>query len=259
MEPETDRRTLLKNGLSAAVYVALAHLLSRPRVLAARQAEPFEGWTRDLRAKCRDLKRHSLTPSEWQREIETLLSSVDLDELLAAIRFSELEKQLDYPELGVDTTRVRLPGLEDSAGRVFAAKLFGMNEDRAIIPHGHRNMASAHLVIGGEFHLRQYERVEREDEALIVRPTVDRSIEPGHVSSISDEKNNVHWLIARGGRAYTLDVIVTGIESGVAAYDIDNLDADRAETLDDGLLRMPVLTVEEGLRRYGHDHHGRDA
>ena len=78
---------------------------------------------------------------------------------------------------------------------------------------------------------------------------------PANASSISDDRNNVHWLIARGGRAHTLDVIVLGIDEGRPEFEIDNLDAEAAEPAGEGLLRMPKLSVEQALHKYGHDHH----
>lgn len=45
---------------------------------------------------------------------------------------------------------------------------------RAIVPHGHRNMVSQHLVLQGEMRSRHYERLRDEQEWLVVRPTIDK-------------------------------------------------------------------------------------
>lgn len=251
-----SRRGFLRDSLhTLTAYCLLGTLASRP-LLAEPLASELDLWVRRLDTLCKDLKRHALGPAEWQERIESLLRRVDLDDLLAHIDSEALEKGLRYPDLGVDTARVRFPGFEPfPKGLSFHCKIFGMEEDRAIIPHGHTGMASSHLVLGGSFHLRQFDRLEDEPEAVIVTPTVDERIGPGHASSISDERDNVHWLVARGGRAHTLDVVVLGLAGAEGSYGIDNLDPERAQGLAGGRLRMPKLSVQEGLRRYGKDHH----
>ena len=116
-------------------------------------------------------------------------------------------------------------------------------------------MASAHLVLGGEFRLRQFERIAATPEAWVVEPVVDEAAKPGHASSISDDARNVHWLVAGDTRAWTLDLIVTNLDEGERAFDIQNLDPDRAERLPGGQLRMPTLDVKTALARYGRTHH----
>lgn len=251
---ETSRRQFLKDGFTSLVSYSFLHTVYSHRLLARPVAVELENWVSSLNGVCRDLRRSGLGLVEWQQQIEILLEQVSLEDLLRFIDFEVLERQLTYPDLGVDTTKITFPGFEDIPnGLHFFPKLFGMEEDRAIIPHGHRNMVSAHLVIGGRFHLRQFDRRQEEANALVVEPTVDAMVGPGEASSISDDRDNIHWLIARGGRAYTLDVIVSGLSE--PGYGIDNLDPDNAETLDDGLVRMPKLSVAEALERYGKDHH----
>ncbi len=252
-----SRRRFLADGFQTLVSVALFQSLYARRLVAGSVSSEFAAWVRGLDDACRDLRRSGLSLVQWQESIQALLERIELQELLAAIDFDALEQQLDYPDLGVDTARVRFPDVDGLPDKLaFYPKFFGMQADRAIIPHGHRNMVSAHLIVGGKMHLRQYDRREDEGEALIVEPTVDTLTGPGEASSISDDRNNVHWLIARGGPAYTFDVIVTGVDG--PGYDIENLDPESAEPVQGGLLRMPKLSVEEALRRYGKDHHGRD-
>ena len=81
-----------------------------------------------------------------------------------------------------------------------------MRRDRAIIPHGHKNMVSCHYVLKGEFRLKQYDKVDETDNHMIIAPTIDEVARVGSHSSISDEKNNVHWLRATTETAFTFDV-----------------------------------------------------
>lgn len=251
-----SRRKFLAGALPTVVLHSLLGSLWATRALAAPVDAALRGWLRCVDERSRALGSGALGQAAWQHEIERLLGAVELADLLRAIDFETLEARLAYPELGVDTEPVRFPGLvPDDRRLAFHAKLFGLGPGRAVIPHGHRHMASAHLVLGGELRLRQYERVAADTAAWTVRPVVDETAGPGHASSISDEERNVHWLVAGASRAWTLDVIVTNLDEGRRAFDIQNLDPDNAERLAGGLLRMPTLDVQTALARYGRTHH----
>ena len=112
-------------------------------------------------------------------------------------------------------------------------------------------MVSAHLPLAGEFRLRQYDQVSRDEHALIIRPTVDRLIGAGDLSSIGEDDDNVHWFIAEVP-SYTFDVIITGLDDEAEhKYEIFNLDIEAAETKSDGLLSVPRMSVPEALKKYG--------
>src|SRR5262249_35459125 len=143
----------------------------------------------------------------------------------------------------------RLEGLPENLS--YFSKVFGMKQDRAIIPHGHRNMVSCHLVLMGQLHLRHYAKVEEDKTHMMIRPTVDQKAGVGSHSSISDERNNVHWLKALTPTAYTFDVIVLDLNG--KPWDVDNIDPYGAEKVSGGLLRVRKLSVAEGLRKYGYD------
>jgi hypothetical protein len=128
-----------------------------------------------------------------------------------------------------------------------------MKMDRAIIPHGHSNMASAHLILNGEMHLRHYEKIQQEEQNLIIKPSIDRIAKVGDSSSISDEKDNVHWFIANTETAFTFDVIMLDLND--RSYDIHNLDIYESEDLKNGTLKVPILDVQTALKKYGKQHH----
>lgn len=128
-----------------------------------------------------------------------------------------------------------------------------MKKDRAIIPHGHINMSSAHLILQGEMHLRHYDKLFQEEQNLIIKPTIDKIAKIGESSSISDEKNNVHWFIANTESAFTFDVIMLNLKD--KPYDIYNLDIYQKQDLSNGTMRVPILDVETALKKYGNESH----
>jgi hypothetical protein len=113
-------------------------------------------------------------------------------------------------------------------------------------------MVSGHLVIHGRFQVRHYERLGDEPQHMIVRPTIDRESRPGMATTVSDDKDNVHWLTALSEIACTFDVIVPGLDPARPTEFMDFIDPLRAEPLGQGRLRAPRLPASEVFRRYGH-------
>ncbi len=249
-----NRRSFTKGLVSSIVTYSLIDSMLASNAFAAPVKPIVKHWSIGLNQFCEDLRKESITPQEWQEQVEMLYRVVDLNELLLFIDFKNLIKGFDYPELGVNTRPVKFPklaGLPENT--IFVKKIFGMKKDRSIIPHGHSNMVSAHLVINGEMHLRQYEKLNQEKNNLIIKPTVDKTVSIGECSSISDEKDNVHWFIANSDTAYTFDVIMLDLAG--EKYDIHNLDIYEKQDLNDGTMRVPILDVETALRKYGKETH----
>lgn len=249
-----DRRTFTKGLLATVTSFALMDTLFTFNAFSRLIQPIVTHWAISLNNYCSDLKKQSITPVEWQWQVENLYQKIELAGLLKFIDFDNLRKGFQYPDLGVSTKPVQFPKLEGLPEKtVFIKKIFGMQKGRAIIPHGHSNMASAHLALQGEMHLRHYEKIRKEEGHLIIRPTIDKTVAIGECSSISDEKDNVHWFVANTETAFTFDVIVLGLNN--AQYDIHNLDMYEGQDLHDGTMRVPVLDVETALKKYGKESH----
>lgn len=248
------RRTFTKNLLGTTLSYLLFDSLFA--VLAFdRNIQPITThWVKRLHEICQDLKLKKLPQVIWQQQVESLLAQIELKELLQFIDFERLIKGMEYPDLGVATQPVVFPKLEGLPERtIFVKKIFGMKKGRAIIPHGHSNMASAHLVLRGEFHMRHYEKVDEQKNYLLIRPSIDRVVSAGDCSSISDERDNVHWFIANTDSAFTFDVIMLNLNE--QGYNIQNIDIQDGEHLPNGLIRANKLNVETALKKYGKQHH----
>lgn len=256
--PERPLRRAFSAGLlrAAAGWCLLGSLLNRD-LLAGEGRSLARDWMREAHAIASELRAGALSPAEWKRRAEALFSRVDLADLLSYIRFDRLTRDLAFPESGAATRPVsfdRLPGLPENLA--FFGKIFGLPKGSAIVPHGHRNMVSCHTVLGGEFRLRQFDRVRDEAAALIVRPVVDRTAGPGDASAISDAEGNVHWFDTLSETAFTLDVILTGLDPAARVpYRLDFIDPVEGEPAGEGLLRVPTLPVETALARYGRSLH----
>jgi len=249
-----ERREFTKGILATVASFALMDTLIACNGINNKTKPIIQHWAIQLNEFCSDLKMNSITTLQWQQKMEELYNQIELKEIVKFIDFDNLIKGFEYPNLGVETKPVKFPKLEGLPEKtVFVKKIFGMQKDRAIIPHGHSNMASAHLILNGEMHLRHYEKIEQDGQNLIIKPTIDKIAKLGESSSISDEKDNVHWFIANTETAFTFDVIMLDLNDKI--YDIHNLDIYNSEDLKNGTLKAPILDVETALKKYGKHHH----
>ncbi|MEZ4966518.1 MAG: hypothetical protein R2791_14850 [Saprospiraceae bacterium] len=249
-----NKRAFLKKLLTAISGFALMDALFTYNAFGKNIRPIADHWAMELNEFCRDLKKGTITTVQWQEKVEELYRRIELNEILKFIDFENLIKGFKYPDLGVSTKPVYFPKLDGLPEKtVFVKKIFGMKKGRAIIPHGHSNMASAHLILNGEMHLRHYEKVRQEEQDLIIRPTIDRVVLTGDSSSISDEKDNIHWFIANTDTAFTFDVIMLDLND--KPYNIHNIDIYEKEDLSDGSIKVPVIDVQTALKKYGKQHH----
>jgi hypothetical protein len=248
------RRDFSKNILLTLTGIALLDTLFQQQLFANSVKPIADHWLKELHIMCLDLKKNSISPVEWQQKISEFHNKLPLEDLLKTIDFERSIKKLKYPDLGVITTDPILPKVDHiSEDYSFTGRIFGMQKDRAIIPHGHTNMTSCHRVLQGEFLLKQYDRLKDEGDFMFIKKTVEETGTAGSFSSISDAKNNVHWLVANTERAYTFDVIVYGLNE--KPTEIDNIDIYDAVKLEDEILKVKKMKVAEALKKYGKTHH----
>ncbi len=249
-----DRKTFTKSLLATVSSFSLMDTLFANAMFPSPIQPIVTDWLKQLNDYCFDLKQEAITPLEWQHKIEELYAKIQLEELLQFIEFDNLSKGFSYPNLGVATKPVKFPRLKGLPEKtVFYKKIFGMKKNRSIIPHGHSNMASAHMILKGQLHMRHYDKIRQEDNHLIINPTVDKQVSEGDYSSISDDKDNVHWFVANTDAAFTFDIIMLDLNG--ASYDVHNLDIYNKENLNDGNIRVPILDVESALKKYGKSSH----
>jgi len=246
--PELSRRNFLNVVAASAPIWVLACQAGRARAFEGAAASEALSWVRDVEGLSQDLSTGVIAPAEWQSGLESFLSNVPLTDILSAIDFETLADATPLAKTGVATARAPLPCIGGAPHFVYT-KLFAVGDKRAVISHGHVGMASGHLVLKGKFRLRQYDRVEIADEYWTLRPTIDRMEHAGGVSTISDDRNNIHWLVAEGD-AYTLDFIMAPALKN-NAWTVQNLDIDAAATTRAGLLRTPKIDVQGALDKYG--------
>lgn len=233
--------------LSALTTVWLARVVHGARAAPATLDGSMRARLGKLQEVSRALARREIQPVEWQRGAAEFCEGIDLAELCRAADFDQVVARLPLLPRGTSAESIRLLD-----GQAFTPKIFAMGKGRAIIPHGHVNMVSQHLVLQGEMHGRHYQRLATEPGHLLVRPTIDKTFRAGDFSSISDQRDNVHWFITSSERAYTLDAIVDNLDSTRPyRFHIDFVDPEKASPASGGALRLPRLELDECLQRYG--------
>jgi len=209
-------------------------------------------WLIEMESVTQALRKAQVKPSEWQLQIESLLSRVELKDLLSAIDYDRLSKNAIFPddhESADDVEFARNNGLP--AELSFAPYFYAMRKGVAIVPHGHRNMTSMHMMLKGEAHLWQFERVADEEQYLTIKPTGDKALGVGAVTSMSDEKDNIHWFKALTEPVFMFNIGVFRINASKGFSGRDCIDPLGGQKLKDGLIRARRIELKQAYKLYG--------
>lgn len=250
---QLTRRNFNASLLGSLLTFSLVETLCKGDLLAGSIKPLASNWLAEVEEVSRGMVSQQVKQLEWQQKIEALFTHIELKDLLHAIDFDRLSGKLKLPDdhEGVITTSpLRPAGLP--AELSFSTFIYGLKKARAIVPHCHKNMTSMHMVIGGRMHGWHFDRVADEPQHLIIKPTMDKALALGEVSTTSDDQNNIHWFRADGEAAFTFNLGVYGVDpkvnfGGRQFY----LDAANGEKLSDGSLRVRHLSMREAYSLYG--------
>jgi hypothetical protein len=247
-----SRRAFMIGTLaSLPAYALLAQLSRMPQASAAPL--PLARWFVRQQDIATALSHGEMRPVEWQMEVEWLARSVDFE----ALRAEVLRAAGDPVAGGLTNDPVKhVVRFKDEDGQsrhfAFGSALFSFSHDNVITPHAHSNMVSAHMVLTGALRVRNFDRLATETDALIIRPTKDHVITDGDISTMSAERDNIHWFVPVSERAVTFDIIISGLVPG-DEYQIQAIDPLRGEQRKNGTIRAPLLSFKESSQFYNRD------
>ena len=133
----------------------------------------------------------------------------------------------------------------------FGRQIFAMGRGRSVVPHGHNNMATAFLILKGDFQGKHYDRLEDTETHMIIRPTIDRAFKAGEHSTVSDYKDNVHWFKATSESAYIFNIHVMDVDP-TSKRRTGRVYIDPAgEKLSEGRIKARKIGTDEVLKLYG--------
>jgi hypothetical protein len=247
-----SRRNFSSQLLGSLLTFSLVKSLNHVNVLA-KSFEPIaRRWLIEMEEVTQQLRQGKVKTTEWQNQIESLLSRVDLNDLLTAIDYDKLAKTAVFPEdheSAEDVDFSHSPGLP--AELSFSPYFYAMKKGTAIVPHGHRNMTSMHMMLKGQSHGWQFERVSDEAQYVTIKPTNDRVLDVGVVTTVSDERNNIHWFKALSEPVFMFNIGVFRLNPSKDFSGRDYVDPIGGEKLGNGLIRARRLEVKEAYQRYG--------
>lgn len=243
-----DRRGFAGAALAAFSLALLGCEVSAakpPRRMAARD------WIERQGELARALKGGQVTPLQWMAEAERLAGEIEVAELMADLDRAQVTQQALPTTNDPRKSSIRFLDADGAPRKLgYGAALFAFEPHNVITPHGHRHMVSSHLVVQGAFRVRNFDRLGDEDGAMIVRPTRDYIARTGQLSAMTPERDNIHWFVPQGGPAMTFDVIISGIDPGVADYEIEAIDPLGGTMRPDGAIRAAKIDFEAASEKY---------
>jgi hypothetical protein len=208
-------------------------------------------WLKDLNDLSQDVKGAKLKQTDWQAKVTELYDKVDLTDTLKFIDFEKLTADIKLRDQGELSLRAKLPKVEGlPTDLVFGHQVFALGKDRSVVPHGHNNMATAFLILQGNFRGRHFDRLEDDGQHMIIRPTIDRAFAPGEYSTVSDYKDNVHWFTATSERAFIFNIHVMNVDPAKKENGRVYIDPN-GEKLSEGRIRARRISAGEVFKLYG--------
>lgn len=251
------RRSHLTGLFGAFVTVAL---LGETACAQPQRRMAARDWIERQGELARAFRRGEIAPLAWMAEVERLAAEIDIAELMAEVNAAQITATALSPTNDPHKRSVRfIDGNGEPRRLGFGAALFDFSPTNVITPHGHRHMASSHLIVDGRIRIRNFDRIgdvgqpEQPGEAMIVRPTRDVVAGVGTLSAMSPARDNIHWFVPQDGPARTFDVVVSGLDPGQPDYDIRAIDPLGGERRADGSILAPVIAFEDASARYTAD------
>jgi len=246
------RRTFVTQMLGGALTFSLVKSLSDARALGASVKPVAAEWLAEVEELSSGLKGRKVTPGEWQTKVEDLFRRVELKDLLRSINYDELIKAPLFPEDHESALDLEFPNVEGLPDKLTYIPMFiAFKHGRAVVPHGHHNMVSMHMLLEGEVHARHYENRGGDGGHMLIEPSLDKTFARGELSTVSDERHNVHWFKATRGPVFMFNVAVFGLDGTKNFSGRHYVDPLGGQKLGDGRIRARRLTHTEAFKLYG--------
>lgn len=256
----SDLRGFLRRSGRHLLTLSLAGVLYWREWADDQGMEELHAWFRDYFRVGRHLGTGQLSQEAWQDSMGRLFARCRLAALLEWINFDAVSQRLKHADLkgrGELFHSIAIDGEGPSAAgaseprSVVITKIAYIKKGGSIPPHGHRNMVSAFLHLSGECRVRQYDKLAEDGGALVIRPRVDYVSRPGQWSSVSDTRDNVHWLTGQSGDCFLFTTKLIELEEGRPIQGRINVDVRRGAYVGGGALRVPKISYERAAEWYG--------
>ncbi|MCP4095199.1 MAG: hypothetical protein P8I27_10980 [Pirellulaceae bacterium] len=221
----------------------------------------LSSWLNRVQQNAVQLSNREISSLQWQEAIDRIYERTPLTELKELLRFDDLRRHIlekipaNRDEL-FQTIRLETPNVPHQKNgseprRELITKIAHVKKGQSIPPHGHSNMVSAFLCLSGEFEVRQFDRLDDRVEHLVVRSSLhEKSAGPGTWSSISDYRDNVHWLTAKTDDCFLFTCKLLRIEEGKPLQGRINIDLRDAKMLGLNTYQAPKISASRAREIY---------
>ncbi|MEE2641860.1 MAG: hypothetical protein VX768_14630 [Planctomycetota bacterium] len=246
-----DRRSFTQASIGSLLTYSLFTSLFEAEAWGDEIKPIAADFLKEMNELSQEVKGHRISQVEWQKKCEGFMDRVQVNDFMKFIDFEKLTRNLKPRKKGERSLSVQFPEVEGlPTGLVFGRQLFALHKGRSVVPHGHYNMATSFLILGGEFHGRHYDRLEDADDHLIVKPTIDDTFKKGQYSTISDHKDNVHWFRCNSESGFIFNIHVLNIDPKIKKSGRVYIDP-AGEKLSGGRIRAPKMKATEAHHKYG--------
>lgn len=248
-----SRRNFNTNLLSSLFTFSLVETLCSNELFAKPIHVIAKDWLVEVEEASQAMKKQQSKQSEWQNKIAEIFARVEQKDLLRAIDFDRLSQKIKLVGSHEGVIETKPPRSKSMPSELsFDTFIYGMKKGGTIPPHSHRNMTSMHMPIAGTSHGWHFDRLADEADHLIIKPTLDNALTLGEVTTVSDQKNNVHWFEATSDVAYMFNILVMDVDpaskTGGRQFYVDAAHGDKVEG---DKLRVKKLSSEEAYKIYG--------
>jgi hypothetical protein len=247
-----DRRNLCTSGLRVLLGLSLLKHAVHANAVGGSLKWSVRPWLQQLEEASAALSSGSVSPRSWQGEVEAVLGRMDLRDLFKSLDFENLAAAAKFPSRGEGMERLYFLA-ED--GRLqplhFRPYLFTLRKDVAVVPHGHHNMATMHMVLAGRARVVHFDRLETSDTHMLIQAASDEMAEPGQVSSISDDHHNIHWFQGLSDQVFMFNIGLYQVKAGLPFGERDYVDPLDGARVGNGLIRAPRLDRVTAYAKYG--------
>ena len=244
-----NRRDFAKTTVGSLVTYSLLNTLFQQQLFSAEIKPVAAQWIKDIHELGEDLKGTKLSQLQWKEQCEKLFAQADLKGLMKFIDFGGRISSTPFRDKGERPIRFKFPEVEGlPTNLVFGHQIFKLKKGQSVVPHGHNNMATAFLIMKGEFHGKHYDRLEESDSHLIIKPTIDAKFKPGECSTVTQVKDNVHWFKTESDEGYIFNIHILGLNTGASGrVYVDPL----GEKISGGRIRARKIGSAEATNLYG--------
>ena len=247
--PHLNRRDFARGTVESLVTYSLLNTMFSNELFGAEIKPIAAQWIKDVHELGQDLKGKKLSQIQWQDQCEKLFAKADLKDLMKFVDFGGRISSTPFREKGERPIRFKFPEVEGlPTNLVFGHQIFKLKKGQSVVPHGHDNMATAFLIMKGQFRGKHYDRLEDTESHMIIKPTIDAKFKPGECSTVTQVKDNVHWFKAEADEGFIFNIHIIGLHAGSSGrvYVDPN-----GEQLSNGRIRARKLGAAEATKLYG--------